>query len=264
MALNEIKRGPGADRKRATLADQVASLIEDRIIQGTLAPGDRLPIEYDLAAELNVSRTVIRDAVRTLAARRLVDVRQGLGTVVTTPKPEGYAEAALTFLVRSECTLGALWDARRMLDIELPLAAVRSGRADWSRAEQALGELEDAIAARDWDAALDAHARFHLGLMTAVRNPVIDLLLQPMLQIIAATSDAPAPPAKRRRWDFDFARHPPMLDAARAGNEKALRRAVEEHYAHAERPEKKALRNHALRDSAAAREALRQLQNRAQ
>jgi GntR family transcriptional regulator, transcriptional repressor for pyruvate dehydrogenase complex len=255
----QLSRSPGKSRKRSTLADQVASLIEERIIQGTLVPGEKLPIEYDLASELNVSRTVIRDAVRTLAARRLVDVRQGLGTVVTNPDPEAYAHAALMFLVRSDCTVHALWEARKTLDFEMTAAAIRSGSADWSRAEAELAALETAVATRDWDGALRAHARFHLALMTAMGNPVIEILLQPMLHVIIATPSAPKSPVRKEGWNFDLPRHPPLLEAAKAGDVEALRVAVEKHYVPAKRIDRRAS-NSLLRDSPAALEVLRQAQ----
>src|SRR5438132_4616388 len=91
-------------RRRRKLADQVAALIEGQILDGSLAPGDRLPVEFELAEELRVSRTVVRDAMRALAARGLVDVRQGHGMFVSMPSPQAYADAACTLLARSDCT----------------------------------------------------------------------------------------------------------------------------------------------------------------
>lgn len=247
-------------RRRQKLADEVASIIEGRILDGTFAPGDRLPIEYELGEELNVSRTVVRDAIRALAARRLVSVRQGLGTVVTTPSLGGYAEAALTFLLRSDATLGDLWDARELLDTEMTAIAMRGGHADWSAAEQALEQFSTAVDHEDWPAASDAHVRFHVGLMTAMRNPIVDLLLSPMAQIISVTADAPRPTSDASDWLLNFALHPPILDAARRGDERALHAAFAAHYDYTQEPSYVAMRGDLLRESPAAHAVLRDAQ----
>jgi DNA-binding FadR family transcriptional regulator len=245
-------------RGRKKLADQVASLLEERILDGTFSPGEQLPIEADLADEMRVSRTVIRDAVRALAARRLLDVRQGLGTIVTVPSPSGHAEAALTFLLRSDCTVGDLWDARQLLDAEMTAAAIHTEHADWSAAERALEAFGAALEDARWDDAAEAHQAFHVGLMTATGNPVIELLLNPMHAIIMATSDAPAPPTGGAGWRREFALHPPILEAAMTRDEAAMRRAVALHYAYTSKPRFRAVRDSKLRDSPAARAALEQ------
>ena len=71
--------------RRPRLSDQVTAELERRILAGELEPGGLLPAEPELGAELEVSRSVIRDAIRTLAARGLVEVRQGSGTRVSPP-----------------------------------------------------------------------------------------------------------------------------------------------------------------------------------
>src|SRR5262249_46240188 len=149
--------------KREKLADQVAASLEERILDGTYAPGSKLPVEFDIAADLNVSRTVVRDAVRALATRRLVDVRQGLGTIVTPPPPDAYAEPACILLVRSDCPLGDLWNARELLDTELTATAMRSGHADWSRAREALEQYGAALDDGRLDDAGSQHHRFHMA-----------------------------------------------------------------------------------------------------
>ena len=190
-AASTTDGAPTARRRRRKLADQVASLIEGQILDGTLAPGERLPVEIELADELRVSRTVVRDAMRALAARGLVDVRQGHGMFVSRPSPRAYADAACTLLARSDCTIGDLWDGRRLLDTAMLSLAIRSDRADWSRAERGLEDYETGLEREDKDGAANGHRRFHLGLLTAVRNPVLDLLLGPMHEIIVRTSYAP-------------------------------------------------------------------------
>src|SRR5262249_7413226 len=146
--------------------------------------------EFELAATLNVSRSVVRDAVRSLATRGLVEVRQGRGMTVTLPSPHAYSQAALTFLLRSDCTVGDLWDARELLDQAFIGAALASRPADWTAAGMGLRRYQSALDAGRWGEAERGHSQFHLGLLTALPNPVLGLLLEPMQEIILRTSAA--------------------------------------------------------------------------
>ena len=67
------------------LSDRIANELETRILNGAIHAGDQLPTEGELADLFGVSRTVIRDAVRGLTARGILDVRAGRGTTVLPP-----------------------------------------------------------------------------------------------------------------------------------------------------------------------------------
>ena len=74
--------------KRETLADQMASAITDLILSGSIEPGSALPTEPRLAEQYGVSRSVVRDATRLLAARGLVEIHHGKGVFVTASQKE--------------------------------------------------------------------------------------------------------------------------------------------------------------------------------
>jgi DNA-binding FadR family transcriptional regulator len=65
---------------RSTLPEEIAARVLDLIREEQLRPGDKLPAERDLAAEMHVSRPVLREALRALAIMNVVDIRQGAGT----------------------------------------------------------------------------------------------------------------------------------------------------------------------------------------
>lgn len=65
------------------ISDAVAASLEKRILEGSLKPGDRLPPERELAAELGVSRPSLREAIQKLASKGMLQSRQGGGTYVT-------------------------------------------------------------------------------------------------------------------------------------------------------------------------------------
>ena len=69
--------GYGTVEREPTLPDKVTRLLLDRVMNGTLTSGTKLPSERELADQLGVSRTVVREAVRTLQAKGVLDVRSG-------------------------------------------------------------------------------------------------------------------------------------------------------------------------------------------
>src|SRR5664279_5164959 len=81
-----------------SLTDDAIDQIKQMIVAGRLRPGDRLPREQDLAELLGLSRGTLREAVRALTAMKVVDVRRGDGTYVTSLAPELMLEA-LNFVV---------------------------------------------------------------------------------------------------------------------------------------------------------------------
>ena len=86
--------------KEADMAvtDEAIEKIKGMIVSGALRPGDRLPKESELAAELGLSRNSLREAVRALSLIRILDVRQGDGTYVTSLDPQLLLEA-MSFVV---------------------------------------------------------------------------------------------------------------------------------------------------------------------
>ncbi|MDQ2738895.1 MAG: GntR family transcriptional regulator, partial [Actinomycetota bacterium] len=65
-----------------TLSDRVTTAMLDHIAQAALKPGDRLPSERELGQQFNVSRTVVREAMRSLAAKGVLDIRSGSPAIV--------------------------------------------------------------------------------------------------------------------------------------------------------------------------------------
>jgi GntR family transcriptional repressor for pyruvate dehydrogenase complex len=106
--------------RRQTLADRLAEDIADRILSGTLKPGDSLPAGSELAQQYGVSRAVVRDATNLLAARGLVDVRHGSGVYVTSSQHDAFGDALLLTLRRAGATA---WDLEQFEQLLFPAAA---------------------------------------------------------------------------------------------------------------------------------------------
>ena len=105
------------------VTDEAIEKIKEMIIKGRLRPGDRLPKEADLAAELGLSRSSLREAVRALSLIHVLDVRQGDGTYVTSLEPARLLEA-MSFVVdfhRDDTVLEFLEVRRILAQIHLHL-----------------------------------------------------------------------------------------------------------------------------------------------
>ncbi|HEX8629754.1 MAG TPA: FCD domain-containing protein [Catenuloplanes sp.] len=99
------------------VTDEAILRIKDMIVSGELGPGQRLPKEADLAARLGLSRSSLREAVRALSLIRVLDVRQGDGTYVTSLEPALLLDA-LSFVVdfHRDDTVLELLEVRRILE----------------------------------------------------------------------------------------------------------------------------------------------------
>jgi len=91
--------------RRETLADRLAQEITALILSGSIGPGTALPPEPSLAEQYEVSRSVVRDATRLLAARGLVEIQHGKGVFVTASQKESFADAFLLALRRDSATV---------------------------------------------------------------------------------------------------------------------------------------------------------------
>ncbi|WP_335938572.1 FadR/GntR family transcriptional regulator [Streptomyces sp. PTD5-9] len=158
------------------VTDEAIEKIKEMIVTGALRPGDRLPRENELAAELGLSRNSLREAVRALSLIRILDVRQGDGTYVTSLDPQLLLEA-LSFVVdfhRDDTVLEFL-EVRRILEpAATAMAAARIGDA---RLDELAAEL-DALGDRpSLDELITADLEFHRAIVRASGNSVLCSLL---------------------------------------------------------------------------------------
>jgi GntR family transcriptional repressor for pyruvate dehydrogenase complex len=212
----------------STKSSRVVGELERRILTGELSPGERLPTETDLCEMLGVSRSVVRDAIRTLSARGLVSVRQGRGMTVAEPDSNAFGHALVVLLSRSDLTMGDVVDARAALETSLvTLAAERGGAEDWLKLEASLAAFSDAVAHKRWDEARQTHLDFHLGIFRALHLPALEMSLMPMTEIILVSS---APPRQEAQEDWEVETHAPILDGLRAGDPAAAEEAMREHF----------------------------------
>jgi len=153
---------------------ELAARLEEEIVSGRLPAGGRLPSEREMAHRYSVSRPVVREAIRGLAARHLIDVVPGRGAFVRGVRPADAAIGMDAFLRRRQPTPRDLVEARMTLECTAAALAAERATAVDARA------IADALARFDAARNLLEQARydlaFHLAVARAAHNPVIETM----------------------------------------------------------------------------------------
>lgn len=158
------------------VTDEAIERIKEMIVSGALRPGDRLPKESELAAELGLSRNSLREAVRALSLIRILDVRQGDGTYVTSLDPQLLLEA-LSFVVdfhRDDTVLEFLAVRRILEPAATAMAAVRISVEELDALEGKLDALGPQPSVEELVA---SDLEFHRGIVQGSGNSVLCSLL---------------------------------------------------------------------------------------
>ncbi|GAA4168521.1 FadR/GntR family transcriptional regulator [Gryllotalpicola koreensis] len=158
------------------VTDEAILKIKKMIIDGRLRPGDRLPPEKELSESLGLSRSSLREAVKALEIIRVLDVRRGDGTFVTSLDP-GLLLEAMSFVVdlHEDASVLELFAVRRIL--EPAAAAMATGRATDADIER-LGAMVDSVdGGTSIDSLVDHDVSFHHGIAELAGNHYLTSLL---------------------------------------------------------------------------------------
>lgn len=216
-----IERGP-------SLSTRLAERLEEAISDGVLALGTGIPSERELAEQFAVSRTVVREAVRTLVAKGLLDVRAGAGTVVTFPSLPDISRSVSMILgtAVSKLPYEKVSEVRRLLELEIAgLAAERRNDADLAMLEAAVDALVAGEMTRE--EFVDADMDFHLSLARATQNELLvilaDSVAHVMIRVRQAAFDVPGTVRSAHYY------HARLLSAVKRGDGPAARSVMKSH-----------------------------------
>lgn len=160
--------------RSGSLSAQIVSDVRDALTEKRLKPGDPIGTEKDLAARYGVSRIVARDALRTLQALGIAEIRMGKGggARVARGNPRLFAEALAVQLDLTGVSAAEVMDAQRAIEtLAAELAAEHATSADHARLRRLLDEAESLIA--DGDAYTRSCRDFHLAIAEASHNRVL-------------------------------------------------------------------------------------------
>jgi len=192
------------------ISDAVAELLENRILEGSLKPGDRLAAERALAAQMGVSRPSLRTAIQQLASKGMLVTRHGGGTYVTDRLEAHFADPWQQMLQGHPMLQQDLLEFRQMLESQAAfLAAERATDADIERIDRAHASLAAEYEGGEMGACVDHDVAFHQAISEASHNVLISHLTASLMRIIHGhiTSNLEHLHARRQRWDELKAQH---------------------------------------------------------
>jgi DNA-binding FadR family transcriptional regulator len=159
------------------VTDEAIEKLRAMIVSGQLRPGDRLPREADLATTLGLSRNSLREAVRALSLVRILDVRQGDGTYVSSLAADSLLEA-LNFIVEFHHDASVL----ELLEVRRILEPAASARAAVLSSTESVDHLTEILGRANADSPVEdlvkADVEFHRAIAGAAGNSVLASLIE--------------------------------------------------------------------------------------
>ncbi|MCR1786695.1 FadR family transcriptional regulator [Nocardioides carbamazepini] len=213
-----------------TAYGRLAEFLRQQIVAGVLKPNDRLPAEPELSDAYQVSRNTAREALRVLASQGFVTSKRGTsgGTFVAHPSTDQLGAqlgVGLGLLAESEAIpLEKLIEAREML--EVPAAEIAAMR----RTDEELAELQrclDDTSPVAPDGTYEHNRAFHGVLLRATHNPVIEVIAEPVFEVLHRRMDRESLSSETHQWVND--EHREIAQAIEARDPLAAREATRAH-----------------------------------
>lgn len=197
---------------RRGLVERVVDELKALVADGTWSVGERIPVEAQLAAQLGVGRSTVREAVRALAHVGILEVRQGDGTRVR-------AADELTVLMNRRMggvEHGHILEVRAALEAQAArLAAQRRTPLDVERLERSLNAREQAWGAGELGPWVESDLDLHLGVVDAAHNPFLSRVYRGFVDELRASIKATVEPGLERATHID---HSALVEAIRHGD----------------------------------------------
>jgi GntR family transcriptional regulator, transcriptional repressor for pyruvate dehydrogenase complex len=227
--------------KRKTLTSQVIDHIVGRIKDGEIKPGDRLPTETALTAELGVSRTCVREAMKSLESLGLISVRQRIGATVLEPSAANLLNAEQFSLAVNSQQTDDLIEFRKIMEVGLAsLAAEKADEADLGAMASALDTYRAELATNRVDCNTDMS--FHAALARASKNPIAQMVWQMLssrlAEVLSKTMTLP------HICEETLSDHEKIYRAIKSRDGRKAREAMRAHLENADRKWRIALGQH--------------------
>lgn len=215
-----------AEAKATKLYEDIAARMIAQIHAGSLRPGDRLPPERALAEEYGVSRTAIREALRSMEMMGCVESRVGEGTFIKAPSLSNIVDPFSMVLTQNGQLGSELIEVRLILETEVAaLAARRRTDEQLLRLQSALSTMEEDIASGGMG--VEADGEFHAILAEAAGNDALHVMLDMCEGMLSRTR--PITQSVKGVPRMALKDHAAICEAIRIRDEKAARRLMRTH-----------------------------------
>jgi len=220
--------------RRETLTARVFDYLFALIKSGKVKPGEKLPTEKELIQAFGVSRSCVREAMKSLQALQLVSVRAAVGAIVTQPSPGAWFNAYLFAAAIHAEERDAQTEFRKILEVGLvSLAAEKATDQDILALSKSIADYEAALLMGKNDYPYQADVDFHTAVAVASKNPIAEMIwrafVPPLTAQLRATAIVPTGPAEGLRD------HLRIFGAITEHNPEKARAAMRAHLENAER-----------------------------
>jgi GntR family transcriptional repressor for pyruvate dehydrogenase complex len=226
-----VRTVPGTLRRvrQDSLGTQVVRELRSYIQARGLGVGDRLPTERDLSEALGVSRTTVREAMKSLESVGIVERKPRRGTTLGEVNLSLLSEILRFSMVRSRSDLEDLLAVRRLPEVNmLPMIVANATAEDWLRMEEANRRMETETGdVGTWQHAVEADLAFHRALLTATGNG----MLYQFYGMIREFFDEVSMYYSRDRKTLirSVGEHRRLVEFLKNGDARAAQRVMEEH-----------------------------------
>ncbi|MFN8665842.1 MAG: FadR/GntR family transcriptional regulator [Gemmatimonadaceae bacterium] len=170
-------------RPKERLFQEIVEHVQAQILSGELKPGDRIPAERELATHFGVSRAAVREAIKSLAEKGLVEVHVGRGTFVAALTTDHVVESMSLLLRDARNTPEHLQEAREIIEVPIARLAAEHRTAENIERLKALMKTMEAQAHLT-RAFIDADGEFHYELARSTGNPVLEIVSRTLLTML--------------------------------------------------------------------------------
>jgi TRAP transporter TAXI family solute receptor len=214
--------------KRRNVSDEIAEVLQRKILEMNLQEGDKLPSHEELAQQLGVSKASLREGLQKLSAMGVVEIKHGLGTRVALPQISHYLKILSPRLITTGSTLSDLFEARKCIEAATVTQAITKGtEEDVNDLQDLISQMERAFHKGETEFFLRKDIEFHNRIAKAGKNGVLLEILNVINELLYFQENLShrIPGAIDRAYDF----HRKIFRAIKERDLEKARSLMEEH-----------------------------------
>jgi len=188
--------------KKTRIHEEVVTQIHELIREGKLKAGDQLPSERELSETFKVSRTSVREALRTLETKGLIISRTGMGNFVADLPIESLVAPLAKLLIEEKTALADIFELRKLIEPHIAaLAAERATPREIERMKKLLDKQREQV--QGGATGVDADTEFHFAIGKATQNHAIEKLVSGLLDVLSHSREESLQTSGRRQASID-------------------------------------------------------------
>ena len=212
--------------KKAKVYEEIVAKIKDMVEKGRFKSGDQLPVERELAEVFRVSRSSVREALRSLESQGFIESRQGDGTYIARQSAESLVRPLASVILTEKDDQMELFEMRRMIEPDLAyLAAERATEEEIAMMEKVLILQQEQIDRGEYETDVDRN--FHYIMARAARNKALLRITDNIIDLLAESREQYL--QVEGRPQKSILRHREVLEAIRARDPERAEKCMLEH-----------------------------------